>query len=676
MTTVSPIDTRTIFNRANMFFKENCGTGSGGFQPGNTCAADDGPSSDHNTISVVPYSQQKLESAIDQWVVSNGGTPELKWTREKGFQELPPLETIEAIASEQQSYSGKPISAEAKQSYDAFKKAIYSQFEAIQKSGLKVHAWKGEGEPYKESEDKPWSPNSNIMRQRVEEEKKFYFFMTQSGFGAEGAGESTKHPLLEMSPFKTDDGDPMLANDVFRVVHDSVGHLYGKFSFSTRGEMNAMLSHASTLPKEAHAALFAETFGQNAVYEKTGKYADQNTYVSEFLPEIERMLKSKTGSAALTKSYSPEISDGADSDYPLGFGHIKRRPTGWDDAQVTGDDIASTIFVRAAKDCGANAKGGHGFQPGNTCGANGGFLNDSEIDKQSGLTDDDKAAYLRLLLGRSQSDMFDDMDRLSAESNELSSRSKSGMTSAEHDTLMDQEEEIRQKIKSVRNEMKSVGVWDQYNAELVRRIKDINYQMQVNEDKMKADIQWYLDKTNEQPAKKEEQRKKLIARVSGDRPEEAKAAIDRIVSNMTASHIRMMMVKSIDVMSREDLTSFITGLTQSGQKLGVNLRPEEVGGLHVGNEGSIKIDHPGIELDGILAHELAHQFDKRGIDSISRSPEWVKLWQQEAHKISHYAENNPAEGFAEFWRGVWTEPHRIAKIAPNTWEAMKKWGHL
>lgn len=110
----------------------------------------------------------------------------------------------------------------------------------------------------------------------------------------------------------------MVANDLFRVVHDMVAHVRGGYSFSTNGEYNGMLTHASTLPESAWPALFAETFGQNAVYEKTKKYAPQNAYASKIGPEVIRgELKKRTNGSRSLKD---------DGDEPLGYQHRKVRP--------------------------------------------------------------------------------------------------------------------------------------------------------------------------------------------------------------------------------------------------------------------------------------------------------------------------------------------------------------
>jgi len=264
------------------------------------------------TAKSFPEGSQNLRDAVD----SVAPAPEQVWDRSKGLAETPAPKQMDDIANEQTSHSGVALTPEAEASYGSLVDEIGRQYEALTAAGLKARAWRGEGEPYG---DPPGStkPNSDKMRQEVAKTGEFSFFMTDKGFGI---GDATpNHPMLRETKFKTADGEPMIANDLFRVVHDMVAHVRGGYSFSTNGEYNGMLTHASTLPEEAWPALFAETFGQNAVYEKTKNYAPQNAYASKVGPEIIRSeLKKRNKSSRAAKD---------DGDEPLGYQHIKSRPS-------------------------------------------------------------------------------------------------------------------------------------------------------------------------------------------------------------------------------------------------------------------------------------------------------------------------------------------------------------
>lgn len=347
--------------------RDDCGRQEGGkFGPQNKCQEDAGkgeqPTGEDKApaaakAKVFPEKSSRFRSAIDDVVAKSGGDPAKVWDRSKGLAETPPPAEVGQYADEQQSQTGKPLTPEAEAAYGSLVDEIGRQYEALLASGLKVHAWKGEGEPYG---DPPGStrPNSDKMRRDIAETGEYSFFMTESGFGAGNVTEN--HPMLRPTKFKTSDGEPMIANDLFRVVHDFVAHVRGGYSFSTNGEFNGTLSHASTLPESAWPALFAETFGQNAVYERTGGYANQNAYASTAGADmIRRELAKRRGE-------SRSEDEGQDSDEPLGYQHLKSRP-----------HLAKSLSARVEdRDCGTGAGG---FKPGNDCGAKSG-----EGDSESG----------------------------------------------------------------------------------------------------------------------------------------------------------------------------------------------------------------------------------------------------------------------------------------------------
>lgn len=305
-----------------------CPTGDGGGVD-NSCSAQDGSGSGKGKSSgdgrrpqsdfpkSFPPEAQKFRDAIDK--TAPGGAEKV-WDRARGLAPTPPKEVVDQIAREHEAQSTADLTPEAEAAYDSLVTHIGEQYEALLESGLQVRAWRGEGEPYG---DPPGStkPNSDKMRSEVARTGEFQFFMTERGFGT---GDSTpNHPMLRETKYKTADGEPIIANDLFRVVHDMVAHVRGGYSFSTNGEFNGMLTHASTLPRAAWPALFAETFSQNAVYESTGRFARQNAYASQSGAKmIEDELKNRNAPAERAEDKS-EKSDG---DEPLGYQHIKSRP--------------------------------------------------------------------------------------------------------------------------------------------------------------------------------------------------------------------------------------------------------------------------------------------------------------------------------------------------------------
>lgn len=351
--------------------RDDCGRQEGGkFGPNNECQ-EEGQGSEAPSpgrTKSFPEGGSRFRSAIDDVVSKSGADPARVWDRSKGLASTPPKAEIIRFADEQQSQSGKPLTPEAEASYKSLVDEIGKQYESLLASGLKVHAWKGEGEPYG---DPPGSsrPNSDRMRADIAESGDYSFYMTESGFGTGDATEN--HPMLRPTGFKTSDGDPMIANDLFRVVHDFVAHVRGGYSFSTNGEFNGTLSHASTLPESAWPALFAETFAQNSTYEQTGNYAPQNAYASTAGAELIRQELAKPR----RESRSEEESD---SDEPLGYQHIKARR-----------HLREPPQAEEQRDCGT---GKGGFQKGNTCGdeEGGSSSEEGETDDNEDKADDNE----------------------------------------------------------------------------------------------------------------------------------------------------------------------------------------------------------------------------------------------------------------------------------------------
>jgi hypothetical protein len=144
-----------------------------------------------------------------------------------------------------------PNNTAVKKSYDSLIKQTVKQYKAL--GDLKVETWRGTGEPYK---------NSTEMLRDVSNNKHLWFLPTDN---ASGEGDAAlAHPMLRDTGLKTVDGHKLVANDVFRIVHDFFGHTQNGFQFGPKGEYNAFREHAQMYSDEAIPALAAETLAQNA----------------------------------------------------------------------------------------------------------------------------------------------------------------------------------------------------------------------------------------------------------------------------------------------------------------------------------------------------------------------------------------------------------------------------
>jgi len=156
------------------------------------------------------------------------------------------------IAKAYEQMTHNPTDPKVKAAYDALIKETGNQYEDMLKSGFKF------------SKIKPEQPNPYLSSKDVhadlEANKHLYYFPTAQGFGTE-ANKFSDHPLLRKTDF-TQEGEPLLANDLFRIVHDYRGHYLGdKSGFGPKGEHRAYLQHKQDFSPTAQEALATETMG-------------------------------------------------------------------------------------------------------------------------------------------------------------------------------------------------------------------------------------------------------------------------------------------------------------------------------------------------------------------------------------------------------------------------------
>ncbi len=175
------------------------------------------------------------------------------------------------IAVEYDLMEDAPNDPEVKAAYDAMIDETLAQYEEILNSGLTVQFIKGD-DPY-------GNPRNAILD--VINNNHMYVFSTRDGYGMDELTPEVleKNPMLRETSYKTADGDPMLANDVFRVVHDYFGHIKNGVGFRARGEENAWQSHAAMYSPLARRAMTSETRGQNS-WVNFGPEADFNATAS------------------------------------------------------------------------------------------------------------------------------------------------------------------------------------------------------------------------------------------------------------------------------------------------------------------------------------------------------------------------------------------------------------
>jgi len=164
-------------------------------------------------------------------------------------------EISKKIAEAYSSLQHSPDDPAVQKAYKALIDETVQQYKDMQKEGVKISKIKeGMSNPY---------PTSKAMIEDVAKNKHLWYYPTEQGFGSMGA-DQTKHPMLQVTDLLDDEGKPMLANDVFRAVHDYQGHYKGNNKFGATGEERAYQQHKRMFSPEAVKALTTETRGQNS----------------------------------------------------------------------------------------------------------------------------------------------------------------------------------------------------------------------------------------------------------------------------------------------------------------------------------------------------------------------------------------------------------------------------
>lgn len=192
----------------------------------------------------------------------------------KKYLDAPEPKDLKAVADEYMSLDDAPDNLDVAKAYNALISETGEQYKTIFESGIKIEAWESQGEPYK---------NSKAMLDDISKNNHYYYLKTEESYGS--GNENSNNLMLTMSELKDSNGRTLPNNDVFRIVHDLMGHTGNEWQFGIRGEWNAFVSHSDLYSRDALPALMAETFMQNAVVStKNYKYED-GKYILNVAPD-------------------------------------------------------------------------------------------------------------------------------------------------------------------------------------------------------------------------------------------------------------------------------------------------------------------------------------------------------------------------------------------------------
>jgi hypothetical protein len=160
----------------------------------------------------------------------------------------------------------EPNNPAVQAAYRAMVDETIAQYQFVKATGLKIETLQpGQPDPY---------PNGSRDVLKDINAGHIWYFPTDQGFGS-SEFDPTGNPLLDATGEVSDNGAPMVVNDLFRVVHDFFGHGLEGAGFGARGEENAWQAHMRLFSEAAVPAMTSETRGQNS-WVNYGPYGEQN----------------------------------------------------------------------------------------------------------------------------------------------------------------------------------------------------------------------------------------------------------------------------------------------------------------------------------------------------------------------------------------------------------------
>lgn len=200
----------------------------------------------------------RIVAAAEQYAASVG----IDLKRQAEYVAVDP-ERAARIASAYEDMAHAPQEPAVREAYADLIRQTVAQYRALEAAGFTFYFFDETNDPY---DGNPW----NAMRD-LRANQRMAVFASEAGFGS-GATElnTDDNPLLADTgitwPYGSPDGEQkrVLANDLFRAVHDAFGHGMEGAGFRADGEENAWQAHARLFTGPALGALTSETRGQNS----------------------------------------------------------------------------------------------------------------------------------------------------------------------------------------------------------------------------------------------------------------------------------------------------------------------------------------------------------------------------------------------------------------------------
>lgn len=166
----------------------------------------------------------------------------------------------ERIAKEYDKMKHNPQDPKVKEAYENLIRQTTAQYNILAEAGYEFYFFDETNDPY--------NGNPMAAMEELRNNKRMGVFSTEAGYGSDASDlDVSDNPMLGETGLTWDfNGKPrkVLANDLFRAVHDTFGHGLEGASFRSRGEENAWQAHSRLFTGSARGAITSETRGQNS----------------------------------------------------------------------------------------------------------------------------------------------------------------------------------------------------------------------------------------------------------------------------------------------------------------------------------------------------------------------------------------------------------------------------
>jgi len=195
-----------------------------------------------------------LQRVAEEYAAENG----LPYSRQPEYVAIDRSEA-KRLAKAYADMKHDPKDPEVREAYRDLIDQTVAQYRALKRNGYSFYLMDPNNDPY------------GTPREAIEDllvSKTMGVYPTRSGFGSDPSFDLSDNPLLEEVNIQWPDPSGKMvnvtANDLFRAVHDALGHGPEGAAFRGRGEENAWLHHSKLYYGKALRALASETRGQNS----------------------------------------------------------------------------------------------------------------------------------------------------------------------------------------------------------------------------------------------------------------------------------------------------------------------------------------------------------------------------------------------------------------------------